>query len=62
MNFKKIIIIITIVILLLLGIYIFISKNNYETNDISYNPNNKIEQINNEEATNMLNFLKSILV
>jgi len=60
MNFKKIIIIISIVISLLLGMYIFISKNEYKDNNISYKPNNKIDEINNEEVTKMLDFLKAI--
>ena len=58
MNFKKISILIATVIIVLLGIFTFIYINNND--DVSYNPNNKLEDIQNNETIQELEFLKSI--
>ena len=58
MNLKKISILIATVIIVLLGIFTFIYINNND--DVSYNPNNKLEYIQNNETIQELEFLKSI--
>lgn len=58
MNLKKISILIATVIIVLLGIFTFIYINNND--DVSYNPNNKLEDIQNNETIQELEFLKSI--
>ena len=57
MNLKKTSILISVVIIVLLGIFTFISINN---DDVTYNPNNKLENIQNNETIQELEFLKSI--
>ena len=58
MNLKKVSILIATVIIVLLGIFTFIYINNND--DVSYNPNNKLEDIQNNETIQELEFLKSI--
>lgn len=58
MNLKKISILIATVIIVLLGVFTFIYINNND--DVSYNPNNKLEDIQNNETIQELEFLKSI--
>ena len=43
MNLKRITIIIILIIAVLLGVYLFLPINNFKDEDISYKPNNKIE-------------------
>lgn len=60
MNLKKRIVAIILAITLLLGVYMFVSINNYKGEDISYKPNNKIEATDNKEIIPIIEFLKSI--
>lgn len=60
MNLKRITIIIILIIAVLLGVYLFLPINNFKDEDISYKPNNKIEDTDNKETIPTIEFLKSI--